>query len=178
MGGSCSSDLDETRKENKQLKNRIMLYEAGITDSSIHASQTNIGLLNLSSESNSECTCSSSWISIIEVVGILMVLFITVYILYGWSCRYLTYRKGENERRKAKLLAEMKKSIGMDREETRLELSHCDKDRNENTFRTWDVREIQHWRNCVLFIFNFTIKITLNFNYLLNTNVLQRLNHL
>ena len=59
MGGSCSSDLDETKKENKQLKNRIMLYEAGITDSSIHASQTNIGLLNLSSESNSECTCSS-----------------------------------------------------------------------------------------------------------------------
>ena len=54
MGGSCSSELDETKKENKQLKNRIMLYEAGITDSSIHASQTNIGLLNLSSESNNE----------------------------------------------------------------------------------------------------------------------------
>ena len=133
MGGSCSSDLDEMKKENKQLKNRIMLYEAGITDSSIHASQTNIGLLNLSSEQNSECTCSSGWISTIEVVGILMVSLIAAYILYGWCCRYLTYRKGENERRKAKLLAEMKKSIGMEKEETRLELSHCDK---ENTFRT------------------------------------------
>ena len=71
-----------------------------------------------------------------EIVGILMVSLIAAYILYGWCCRYLTYRKGENERRKAKLLAEMKKSIGMDKEETRLELSHCDKDRNENTFRT------------------------------------------
>ena len=91
MGGSCSSEFEESKKENKLLKNRIMLYEAGITDSSIHASQTNIGLLNLSSESNNECTCSSNWISIIEVVGILMVTLITVYILYGWCCRYLIY---------------------------------------------------------------------------------------
>ena len=29
--------------------------------------------------------------------------------------------------RKAKLLAEMKKTIGMEKEETRLELAHCDK---------------------------------------------------
>ena len=133
MGGSCSSDLDEMKKENKQLKNRIMLYEAGITDSSIHASQTNIGLLNLSSEQNSECTCSSGWISTMEIVGILMVSLIAAYILYGWCCRYLNYRKEENDRRKAKLLAEMKRNIGMEKEETRLELAHCDK---ENTFRT------------------------------------------
>ena len=96
MGGSCSSDLDEMKKENKQLKNRIMLYEAGITDSSLHASQTNIGLLNLSSEQNSQCSCSSGWISTMEIVGILMVSLIAAYILYGWCCRYLNYRKEEN----------------------------------------------------------------------------------
>ena len=49
MGGSWSSELEELKKENKLLKNRIMLYENGITDSSIHASQTDIGLLNVSS---------------------------------------------------------------------------------------------------------------------------------
>ena len=138
MGGSCSSELEELKKENKLLKNRIMLYENGITDSSIHASQTNIGLLNVSSESNNECSCSSNWISIIEVVGILMVTLITIYILYGWCCRYFTYRKGEKERRKAKLLAEMQRRIGMNKEETALEISHCEKthipDYNETTF--------------------------------------------
>ena len=67
-----------------------------------------------------------------------MVSLIVAYILYGWCCRYLTYRKGENERRKAKLMAEMKRNMGMEKEETRLELAHCDK---ENTVRTRDVRE-------------------------------------
>ena len=72
------------------------------------------------------------------IVGILMVSLIAAYILYGWCCRYLNYRKEENDRRKDKLLAEMKRNIGMEKEETRLELAHCDK---ENTFRTRDVRE-------------------------------------
>ena len=119
------------KTENQKLKNRIKLYEAGITDASLHASQTNIGLLNLSSEQNSQCSCPSGWMSTMEIVGILMVSLIAAYILYGWCCRYLSYRKEENDRRKAKLMAEMKRNMGMEKEETRLEL--CDK---ENNFRT------------------------------------------
>merc|ERR1711888_558360 len=78
MGSSCSSELADLKKENQKLKNRVTLYENGITDASIHASQTNIGLLNVSNESNNECSCSSNWISIIEVVGILMVVLVTI----------------------------------------------------------------------------------------------------
>ena len=98
------------------MKNRVTLYENGINDTSIHVTQTNIGLLNVSNESNNKCSCSSNWISIIEVVGILMVILVTIYILYGWCCRYLMYRKGEKERRKAKFMAEMQKRIGMNKD--------------------------------------------------------------
>ena len=44
MGSSCSSQLAELKKQNQQLKNRITLYESGITDKSLHASQNNFGL--------------------------------------------------------------------------------------------------------------------------------------
>ena len=50
LGGSCSSQLTEEKKKIKALEARIKLYEAGITDSSMHemhSSQTNIGLLNV-----------------------------------------------------------------------------------------------------------------------------------
>ena len=67
--------------------------------------------------------------------------------------------------RKAKLLAEMKKTIGIEKDETRLELAHCDK---ENTVRTRDVRESN---GETVFIFGFTIKITFSFNHLLNTTI-------
>ena len=133
MGGSSSSECGEMKTENQKLKNRIKLYEAGITDASLHASQTNIGLLNLSSEQNSHCSCPSEWMSTMEIVEILMVSLIAAYILYGWCCRCLSYRKEENDRRKAKLMAEMKRNMGMEKEETRLELVQCDK---ENNFRT------------------------------------------
>ena len=56
MGGSCSSQLTEEA--------HIKLYEAGITDSSMHemhSSQTNIGLLNVGTENSSNgCDCSST----------------------------------------------------------------------------------------------------------------------
>ena len=47
MGGICSSQRVAEKKKTKQLEGRVKLYEAGITDSSLHASQTNIGLLNV-----------------------------------------------------------------------------------------------------------------------------------
>ena len=55
MGQSCSTQLEEAKAKNKQLENRVRLYEQGITDKSIHASQTNFGLLTIANEDNSEC---------------------------------------------------------------------------------------------------------------------------
>ena len=68
-----------------------------------------------------------------EIVGILMVSLIAAYIFYGWCHRYMSYRKEENGRRKAKLMEEMKRNMGIEKEDTRLELVGCDKD---NGFRT------------------------------------------
>ena len=41
MGQTCSSQLKEAQAKNKKLEGRIRLFEKGITDKSIHASQTN-----------------------------------------------------------------------------------------------------------------------------------------
>ena len=60
MGSSCSSQLAELKAKNKKLENRITLYEKGITDRSIHASQNNFGLLTISNEDNNKCGCNSS----------------------------------------------------------------------------------------------------------------------
>ena len=74
MGTSSSKDCGDLEKENEHLRTRVKLYEAGISDSSVHGSQTNIGLLNLSSETNSgTCSCpASGGLSTIEITGILM----------------------------------------------------------------------------------------------------------
>ena len=120
MGGSCSSQLDD-------LKNRVTLYENGITDASLHASQNNIGFLNISNESNSECNCSSkSWLSVIEIVGIMIVVLVTIYILYGWLGRYLVYRKGEREKRRTKFMMEMQKRLGKTQTDSASEIVYCD----------------------------------------------------
>ena len=52
MGQTCSSKLKEAQAKNKQLEGRIRLYENGVTDKSIHASQTNFGLLAFANEEN------------------------------------------------------------------------------------------------------------------------------
>ena len=71
MGASSSKDCGDLEKENEHLKTRIKLYEAGISDSSDHGSQTNIGLLNLSSENNSgTCSCpASGGLRTMEITG-------------------------------------------------------------------------------------------------------------
>ena len=38
MGGSSSKQCGDISNENEKLKNRIKLYESGITDASLHAS--------------------------------------------------------------------------------------------------------------------------------------------
>ena len=83
MGQSCSTKLEEAQDKNKQLENRVRLYEQGITDKSIHASQTNFGLLTIASKDNSECNCKSqSMVCIIEIIAILMATILLLYIMY------------------------------------------------------------------------------------------------
>ena len=78
MGSSCSSQLAAEKEKNKQLEGRVKFYEAGITDSSVHASQTNIGLLNVATEENSSgCDCSST-----SLWGVLEVLAMCVCLVY------------------------------------------------------------------------------------------------
>ena len=68
----------------------------------------------------------------------MMVVLVTIYILYGWFCRYLMYRKGEKEKRKAKFMVEMQKRLSKNKDDTTLEIAHCEKvqvlDFHEATF--------------------------------------------
>ena len=82
MGPSCSTQLKEAKTKIEKLQARIHLYENGVTDKSIHASQTNIGLINLAKEENYQCDCrtSGSMIGIIEVIAIMVVSILMLYI--------------------------------------------------------------------------------------------------
>ena len=113
MGQSCSSQLKEAQAKNKQLEGRIRLYEKGITDKSIHASQTNFGLLTIASEDNSECDCKSgSMVGIIEIIAILLVTILLIYILYCCCVCYHTRRQAGREKRKGKIMSEMETRMG------------------------------------------------------------------
>merc|ERR1711888_91165 len=84
MGPSCSTQLKEAEKKIEALQARVHLYENGVNDKSIHASQTNIGLINLANEENHQCDCrtSGSMIGIIEMIAIMVVSILLLYILY------------------------------------------------------------------------------------------------
>ena len=83
MGQSCSSQLKEAQDRNKQLEGRICLYENGVTDKSIHASQTNFGLLTFANEENDECNCKSGgMVGIIEIIAIMLITILLLYIIY------------------------------------------------------------------------------------------------
>ena len=129
MGSSCSSQLAELKAKNKKLQNRITLYEQGITDKSIHASQNNFGLLTISNEENNECGCNSSGslFGVLEIVGVLIVVLFIIYILYGWIGRYIIYRRAEREKRRNKLISEMENRMGKVAGDTAIEMSPCQK---------------------------------------------------
>ena len=113
MGQSCSSQLKEAQAKNKQLEGRIHLYEKGVTDKSIHASQTNFGLLTFASEENDECDCKSgSMVGIIEIIAIMLVTILLLYILYCCCVRYQTRRQAGREKRKGKIMSEMETRMG------------------------------------------------------------------
>ena len=126
MGNTSSKDCEEIQKENEHLRTRVKLYEAGITDHSVHGSQMNIGLLNLASESNSgtsSCTPEGG-LNTIEITGILLLTLLSLYVFYGWCVKYSTHRRMEKEKHEMKLMNRMKRNL----EDTRLEIASCEKD--------------------------------------------------
>ena len=129
MGSSCSSQLEELKTKNKRLENRIALYEKGITDKSIHASQTNFGLLTIANEDNTECSCNSSGslFGVMEIVAVLMAVLFVLYILYGCVGRYIIYRRNMREKRRNKLLLEVETRMGKVAGDAAIEMSPCQK---------------------------------------------------
>ena len=108
MGQTCSSKLKDAQAKNKQLEGRIRLYEKGVTDKSIHASQTNFGLLTFSNEENDECDCKSGgMVGIIEIIAIMLVTILLLYILYCCCIHYHTRRQAGKEKRRGKIISEM-----------------------------------------------------------------------
>merc|ERR1711888_442292 len=100
----CSVQLKEAQEKNKILQARVHLYESGVTDKSIHASQTNIGLINLANEENDECDCGSSGgvVSIIEVIAIMIISILVLYILYCCCIKFNARRQAEREKSREK----------------------------------------------------------------------------
>ena len=124
MGQSCSSQLKEAQERNKQLEGIIRLYENGVTDKSIHASQTNFGLLTIASEDNSECNCKSqSMVGIIEIIAILMATILLLYIMYCCCVRYFTRKRAIREKRRGQLLSEVETRMGRTTEGIRSNLA-------------------------------------------------------
>ena len=115
--------------KNKRLENRIALYEKGITDKSIHASQTNFGLLTIANEDNTECSCNSSGslLGVIEIVAVLMACIFILYIMYGCVGRYVIHRRNMREKRKKQLLLEVETRMGKVAGDAAIEMSPCQK---------------------------------------------------
>ena len=113
MGSSCSTQLAAEKEKNKQLEGRVKLYEAGITDKSVHASQTNIGLINLANEENSSgCDCSSTslW-GVLEVLATMVVCVLLLYIAYTCLVGYCTRKKAAKEKQHQRLLEQMETKL-------------------------------------------------------------------
>ena len=91
----------------------MKLYEAGITDKSVHASQTNIGLINLANEENSSgCDCSSTslW-GVLEVLATMVVCVLLLYIAYTCLVGYCTRKKAAKEKQHQRLLEQMETKL-------------------------------------------------------------------
>jgi len=85
-----------------------------VTDKSIHASQTNIGLITLANEENDECDCrsSGSMVGIIEVIVIMIITILLLYILYCCCIKYHKRRQADREKRRGMIMAEMENRMG------------------------------------------------------------------
>ena len=89
------------------------MNEKGITDKSIHASQTNIGLLTIANEDNtSGCNCSSQslW-GVVEVIAVMLAYILLLYILYNCLVSYCSRKKVIREKRQKRMLNEVETRI-------------------------------------------------------------------
>ena len=120
MGQSCSTQLATEKEKNKQLEGRIKLYENGITDSSLHASQTNIGLLTVANEDNSSgCNCSSpSLFGVLEVIAVLLACVLFLYIGYSCLVSYCSRKRLDREKRQRLLMAQVESRLGKSQADT------------------------------------------------------------
>merc|ERR1712055_1155793 len=113
MGQSCSEQFKEVQEKNKILEGRILLYETGVTDKSIHASQTNFGHLTFANEENDECDCKSGGIiGIIEIIAIMLITILLLYIIYCCCVRYHIRRQAGREKRRGQIMSEMETRMG------------------------------------------------------------------
>ena len=122
MGQSCSTQLAAEKEKNKQLESRVKLYEAGITDSSLHASQTNIGLLTVATEDiSSGCNCSSQslW-GVLEIIAVMLACVLFLYIGYTCLVSYCTRKKLAKEKQHRKLIEQMETKLGKSQSVTRM----------------------------------------------------------
>ena len=125
MGQSCSTQLEAEKAKNKQLESRVRLYEQGIIDKSIHASQTNFGLLTIANEDNSsDCNCKSQslW-GVIEIIAVMLACILLLYIMYCCLVRYFTRRKTIREKRQRQLLTEVEARMGRDADDIKPNLA-------------------------------------------------------
>ena len=98
----------------------MKLYQAGITESSLHSSQTNIGLLNVATEDNtSGCNCSST--SLWGVLEVVCVLFL--YIAYNCLVSYCTRKKMAKEKQHRRLVEHMKTKLRPNQNMRAIEMS-------------------------------------------------------
>ena len=120
MGQSCSTQLAAKKEKNKQLEGRIKLYENGITDSSPHASQTNIGLLTVANEDNSSgCNCSSpSLWGVLEVIAVMLACVLFLYIGYTCLVSYCTRKKLAKEKQHRRLIEQVETRLGKSQADT------------------------------------------------------------
>merc|ERR1711888_395853 len=87
--------------------------EKGVTDKSIHASQTNLRLLTFASEENDECDCKSGgMVGIVKIIAIMLVTILLLYILYRCCVRYQTRRQAGREKKRGKIMLEMETRMG------------------------------------------------------------------
>ena len=120
MGQSCSTQLAAEKEKNKQLEGRIKLYENGITDSSLHASQTNIGLLTVANEDNSSgynCSSPSLW-GVLEVIAVMLACVLFLYILYTCIVSYCSRKKLAKEKQQRRLMAQVESRLGRSQADT------------------------------------------------------------
>ena len=91
----------------------------------MHSSQTNIGLLNVATENNTNgCDCSSTslW-GVLEVLALLVVCVLFLYIAYNCLVSYCTRKKMAKEKQHRRLVEHMETKLRPNQNMRAIEMS-------------------------------------------------------